>query len=66
MILYNYFFVYPICCSFYHGFANVLNVGYGMFLCKTSRRQRIGLLALRVGRRTFQFCLLHRADDPQD
>ena len=23
MILYNYFFVYPICCSFYHGFAHV-------------------------------------------
>lgn len=23
MILYNYFFVYPICCLFYHGFAHV-------------------------------------------
>ena len=23
MILYNYFFVYPVCCSFYHGFAHV-------------------------------------------
>ena len=67
MILYNYFFVYPICCSFYHhGFAHVFKRWLLYVSLRNINRTPDRLLALRVGRRTFQFCLLRRADEPQD